>query len=115
MKKAKKTSENYLKRKPARVEDIEWSKNDDNIVTLDIENKGFFNKFAQRLLKKPRVTHIHLDEFGSFVWCKMDGEMDIIAIGKLVEAEFGDKAKPLYERLAKYFQILDSYHFVIWK
>ena len=44
----------------------------------------------------------------------MDGEKDIIAIGKEVEEQFGEKANPLYERLAKFFQVLDSYHFITW-
>ena len=42
-------------------------------------------------------------------------EMDITADGKDVEMHFGEKANPLYERLAKYFQILDSYGFIEWK
>ena len=40
---------------------------------------------------------------------------DIAGIGTLVKEEFGDEANPLYERLAKYFQVLDSYGFVDWK
>ena len=52
---------------------------------------------------------------GSFVWPLIDGEKDIVALGKLVEEHFGEKANPLYERLAKYFQILDSYGFIEWK
>ena len=31
-----------------------------------------------------------------------------------MEAEFGEEAHPLYERLARYFQILDSYRFIEW-
>lgn len=114
-KKEKAVSENYLERKPMRPERIPWSADEKGIVTLDIENTGIFNRAAQKLLHKPKVTHIHLDEIGSFVWPILDGEKDIIALGREVEAEFGEKANPLYERLAKYFQILDSYHFVEWK
>ena len=36
-------------------------------------------------------------------------------VSGLVESEYGEDANPLYERLAKYFQILDSYGFVHWK
>ena len=108
-------SENYLERKPSRPEGISWSVDEKGIVTLDIENTGVFNRIAQKILKKPKVTHIHLDKTGSFVWPLLDGEKIIIELGKDVEAEFGEKANPLYERLAKYFQILDSYHFIEWK
>lgn len=114
-KKEKTVSKNYLEQKPGRPEGIPWSADEKGIVTLDIENKGFFHWLAQHLFHKPRVTHVHLDELGSFIWSCIDGKKDLIAIGREVEAEFGDKASPLYERLAKYFQILDSYHFVVWE
>ena len=52
---------------------------------------------------------------GSFVWPHLDGDKDILEIGKLVEAEFGEKANPLYERLAMFFRILESYKFIGWK
>ena len=113
--KKEKLKENYLERKPMRPERISWSADEKGIVTLDIENVGFFNRLAQKLFKKPPVSHIHLDEMGSFVWPLMDGEKDIAALGVLVKEHFGDAAEPLYERLAKYFQILDSYSFVEWK
>ena len=108
-------SQNYLEKIPARPEHIKWSTDENGIVTLDVENTGIFNRVAQKLLKKPKVSHIHLDEMGSFVWPLLDGEKNIIELGRLVEAEFGEKANPLYERLAKYFQILDSYQFIEWK
>ena len=34
---------------------------------------------------------------------------------KIVEKQFGEKANPLYERLARYFQILESYRFITFK
>ena len=61
------------------------------------------------------MSYVHLDEMGSFVWPLLDGEKNIIQLGKLVDAHFGEKAHPLYERLARYFQIMDSYHFIDWK
>ncbi len=113
--KKKKTAENYLERIPMRPESLTWSADDQGMVTLAIENKGLFNRVAQKLLKKPKVSYVHLDEMGSFVWPLMNGEDNLIRIGEQVEAHFGDKAQPLYERLSKYFQILDSYGFVTWQ
>ena len=116
MKKKKEViSQNYLEKIPIRPPHIEWSADENGIVTLDIVNTGLFNRVAQKLFRKPRVSHIHLDEMGSFVWPLLDGEKDIIALGNYVEEHFGEKANPLYERLAKYFQILDSYGFIEWK
>ena len=44
----------------------------------------------------------------------IDGKKNIIELGEDVDKKFGEKANPLYERLAKYFQILDSYGFIKW-
>ncbi|MBR6510153.1 MAG: PqqD family protein [Clostridia bacterium] len=106
------TAENFLEKKPVKNPEIAWKKDESGNITLEVENKGFFNKIAQKVFKKPKYSFIHLDEMGSFVWPFIDGERDIIAIGEDVKAHFGEKAEPLYERLAKYFQILESYGFV---
>lgn len=112
MKKKSAEVQNYLERIPIRNEKFAWS-DDNGKITLEIENKGVWNKIAQKLFKKPKISYVHLDEMGSFIWPLLDGEKNIIDIGKKVEENFGDEAKPLYERLAKYFQILESYNFVI--
>lgn len=108
-------SENYLEKIPVAHSELKWELRDDGMVDLLVENIGFFNRVAQKLLKKPEITYVHLDEMGSFVWPLMDGERSIIELGKLVDEHFGKKAHPLYERLAKFFQILESYHFIEWK
>ena len=105
---------NYLDRHPKRASHLRWSTDDRGIVTLDIDNKGAFNKIAQLVFKRPKVSHVHLDEMGSFMWPMLDGEKTIFELGASVDDRFGEKAHPLYERLAKYFQILDSYHFIEW-
>lgn len=107
--------ENYLERCPLRPEHIPWSTDENGIVTLDIENKGIMNRIAQKLFKKPKITHIHLDEIGSFVWPMIDGNRTIAEMGEPLEEHFGEKAKPTYERLAQFFKILESYGFVEWK
>ncbi len=107
-------SKNYLEKIPLPRPDIEWSADEEGKVTLFIENKGKMNTIAQKLFKKPRISQIHLDDIGSFVWPLMAEDKDILALGELVKEHFGEKAEPLYERLAKYFQILDSYGFIEW-
>ena len=103
-------SENYLERKPLRA-DLKWSE-EDGIITLEKENTGVMNRIAQTLFHKPRISYIHLDETGSFIWPMLDGETSIIVLGERVKEHFGEKAEPLYERLVKYLQILESYGFV---
>lgn len=115
IKKKEVISVNYLEKIPFPVQNIAWHTDKKGFVTLDIENKGLFNRVAQRFFHKPKISQIHLDETGSFLWSRMDGKKDIIALSKELKEEFGEKAEPLYERLAKFFQILDSYHFIQWK
>jgi len=111
----KSDKKNYLDNIPFRREDISWESDEKGSVTLSIENKGLFNKIAQKFFKKPRFSYVHLDEFGSFVWQLIDGEKDITEIGVFVKEHFAEKAEPLYPRLAKFFQILSSYGFVKMK
>lgn len=106
--------QSYLKQIPVRPQAVAWSTDDAGGVTLKIENTGVVNRIAQTLFGRPRISYIHLDKVGSFVWRMIDGEKDITELGKLVDAEFGEEAHPLYERLARYFQILDGYRFVEW-
>jgi len=98
-----------------RCPDYRWSKDENGIVTLEIDNTGFFNRLAQLLFRKPKTSYVHLDETGSFLWPELDGKKNITELGILVKERFGEAAEPLYERLAKYFQILNSYGFIVWK
>ena len=110
----KKQKENYLEKIPVRP-DFKWTLNEEGLVTFEIENKGFFNKLAQKFFKRPKISYIHLDENGSFIWKLIDGEKNIYEIGEKVLEHFGEKAQPLYERLIKYFEILLSYGFISWE
>lgn len=104
--------QNYLENIPVRKEDLKWEVDEKGIVTLYVHNTGLMKKITQKLLKKPEYTQVHLDENGSFVWPLIDGEKNIIDLGKEVKAHFGEKAEPLYPRLAKFFQVLESYGFI---
>ncbi len=115
MAKKKIVSENYLEKIPVRNEGIVWKQDENNQVTLEIENTGFFNTVAQKIFKKPKISYVHLDENGSFLWPLLDGEKSIMDLGVLVKEHFGERAEPLYERLAKYFKILESYNFIEYK
>lgn len=115
MGKKKKIQENYLENIPVKQEGLRWELDEKGLVVLFVHNTGFMKKLTQKLLHKPEYTQVHLDEHGSFVWPLIDGEKNIIALGEEVKAHFGEKAEPLYPRLAKYFQILESYKFIYFK
>lgn len=81
-------------------------------VILFVENKGVFNWIAQKFFHRPRVTQVHLDKMGNFIWPLMDGEKSIYEIAAFVKNEFGEEAEPLYERLVQYMKTLESYGFI---
>ncbi len=115
MSKKKVIDANYLDNKPVKNPDINWTTDDEGKVTLEIENKGIANRIAQKLIKKPKISYIHLDEMGSFIWPLIDGERNITDISVFVKEHFGENAEPLYERLAKFIKILESYKFISFK
>jgi len=106
-----KQKENYLDLVFSKNTEIKFEEKD-GIVTLFIENKGVFNKIAQKLLRKPKVTQLHLEEFGSFIWNQIDGVKTVIQISEFVKEKFGEKAEPLLPRLVQYFKILQDNNFV---
>ena len=108
---SKKNKANYLEYIPVPRTKLDYDIKDGN-VTIYRENKGLFNYLAQKLLHKPRVSQIHLDAMGNFIWPLMDGNNDILAISAKVKNEFGEDAEPLYARIVKYFHLLDEYGFV---
>ncbi len=111
----KKQDENFVEKIPTIKEELNWSTDENGMVTLEMENKGIVNRIAQFLIRKPKISYIHLEEFGSFIWPLIDGKKTIFDIGKDVEEHFGEKANPLYERLSYYFTMLERYGFVTLK
>jgi len=55
-----------------------------------------------------------MEEFGSFIWKRIDGKKTVSDLADELKKEFGDKAEPLYERIAKYIGILKSYNFIVF-
>ena len=103
---------NYLDLIPRRNEALKWHRDLKDRVILEVENTGVMNTIAQRVFNKPRFTKVHLDAQGTFIWPLIDGEKTVADIAALVKEEFCEKAEPLYPRIVKYFQIVESYNFI---
>lgn len=112
MKRQGNKSANYLDLIPLHCASLRCTVDEMGNVTLFQENKGVFHFLAQKILKKPKVSQIHLDEMGNFVWPLIDGTRTVYEIAQLVKEEFGEKAEPLYERLVQYIQTLENYGFI---
>ena len=97
---------------PERSAQLRWHTDIRGRMVLEIENKGALTRLPRSCLGKPRYTKIHLDDNGTFIWPLIDGRKTVEDIAALVKDEFGEKAEPLYPRIVKYFQIMESYHFV---
>jgi hypothetical protein len=106
--------ENYLERIPVHPEHLSFSHGDDGHVILTVENRGVMKRLTQILLRKPKQSHIHLDELGSFIWERCDGQSSLLQIGESLDEHFGDKAKPTYERLSRFMAMLEQYKFIDW-
>lgn len=111
MKKNKKQSPNLLDLIPC-CKKHRYEVDGEGKVTVFVENKGFFNFVAQKLLKKPRFSQIHLEELGSFIWQNIDGKKNVKEIADLLHEKFGEKAEPLYPRISVYIKILQNYGFI---
>jgi len=103
---------NFLDLIPSKNKNIKWNTDENNCVVLMIENKGFFNTMAQKLLKKPRFSHIHMDKLGSFMWIMTDGKRTVSELADMQKKKFGNETEPLYPRSVKFFHIMESYSFI---
>lgn len=103
---------NYLDLIPQRSEELRWHTDRKGMMVLEVENTGIFNTIAQKVFNKPRYTKVHMDKMGTFIWPLIDGEKTIADIAVFVKEEFKEAAEPLYPRIVKYFQIVESYHFI---
>jgi len=105
--------ENYLEKIPERRKSLVW-RQEDGRITLVIERRGL-SRYLGLITGKLPIYYIHLDRTGSFLWPMLDGSRNIITLGIMLREEFGEATEPLYERLAKYLSVLESYRLITWK
>lgn len=74
--KAKK-DENYLDYIPAVSTKNSWDADAEGNVTIHMVHRGFYAWIAQKVFHRPRVSHIDLDEMGSFIFPLIDGERTV--------------------------------------
>ena len=107
-----KKQDNFLEYIPKIKEGISWKPEQDHVI-IDMENKGLANRIAQICFGRPKVSHITLEEAGQLLsGSRLTERKSILQIGELVQEAFGEKAEPLYERLAQYMKILYGKGFI---
>ena len=97
---------NYLELIPKRSAAVSFDTDESGIVCIHRENKGILCRLTQLLLRKPKVSHIHLDELGSFVWLQIDGVRTVGEIAPAFEERFGERVHPTSERLCQFVSTL---------
>lgn len=110
----KKEQKNYLDYIPVRNPEIEYETGTDGIITVFIEWKGFYHRIAQKFFRRPRVSDIKMDDYGSFVWLAIDGAKDVHQLSKELDARFPGMEKSL-SRLIKFLEIMHDNHLIYWK
>lgn len=110
---------NYLDYIPVINKNNKWNIIEDDIVQINVINKGFFNRIAQIFFKRPKVSKIRLDEYGSIVWKYIDGNKSINEIADSVRIDFDDKFNDedevFYRKLVKFIHILKENKFITYK
>lgn len=110
----KKENQNYLDLVPVKNPDMEFTVGEDGRVTVFVEWKGFYHRIAQRFFRRPRVSKIALDEYGSYVWLQIDGVRSVHILSQALASRFGEMEKGL-SRLIKFLEILRDQRFITWK
>lgn len=105
-------AENYLDAVFVKNPALAWETDETGAVTVLLEHRGLAHRIARRFFHRPRVSRIHLDALGSFVWLRIDGLRSVYELAGLVEERFGEAAHPLYERLAVFMKQLERGGFV---
>jgi hypothetical protein len=52
------------------------------------------------------ASRIKLDEVGSYVWLRLDGERTVAELAGELDAEFGEEVRPAEERLGYLVRLL---------
>ncbi len=97
-----KTVHELLPCKPRRI--LQWEEDTESHRIIVLRPK-FTNELAQRIFTpfmKSTYFRVKLDDLGSFVWQRCDGETSVEEIGKILGEKFGANIEPIYDRLARF-------------
>ncbi len=114
-KKTKVVPQNYMDKIPCRAADHPWREKEDGIVEIDMPHNDFYSRIAQKYFKKPKVSHISLDKYGTVVWKNIDGTHTIYDILSIMEETFPDEKELMLNRVVTYMATLESNQFITIK
>ena len=84
---------------------LDWREQDDGrcVVLRPKLGEGRIGRWLASTLGDP-CYRIRLDDVGTFIWKRCDGETPLAEIAARLRAEFGARVEPAEERLARFVQ-----------
>ena len=107
-----------LKKLPKNYMDIvyirskKWNMNKKGFVEVEMENRGFTNRIAQKFFHKPKISYIELDTYGTVLWKAIDGNKTVYDLIQLMEKEFPNEKDRMLDRVVSFLSTLKTNHFI---
>lgn len=111
-KKTKKIPQNYMDTVMLRNPYYKWSENEEGIVVIDVINQGIHHRIAQKLLHKPKTSHISLDKYGSVLWKSINGKNSVYDILNIMSDTFPDEKEDMLKRVIAFMQTLQANKYI---
>lgn len=89
-----------------------WEINEQNVVVIQAQKKGFLNRMAVRFFNCSDKVEIELDGYGSFVWQKINGQKSISEIVEEISKELGEEIELAAKRAAMFFEMLRMHRLI---
>ncbi len=106
---------NLLDMIPYKNEKYRYTTDEFGIVSLFVEYNSWADKLVRKFKKTPKECKIDFDEMSSYIWGIIDGERTVDDIAHMFSDKFGEKAEPLYNRIAYFFRTLKQNDFILYK
>lgn len=111
-KKQKKVSKNYMDAIIYHNPEYKWTEKDNGTVVIDVINKGFYHKIAQKFFHKPKVSHISLDKYGSLLWKSINGKNTVYDIVNTMSDKFPGESDRMLDRVITFLHTLEVNRFI---
>lgn len=105
---------NLLDMIPERTKPFRDEGNGTVTVLVPRFGDGRVGRFLQKFVGKAPIS-LHLDEIGAETWHLCDGRRSIYEIGGCLEAKFGERIDPVYERLGVFFHRMRRAGVIDWR
>lgn len=106
--------ESYLDLIPVIRNDHSWITDDEGRVVISTKRKGFAHKMGFKDSGKMKQEELALDEYGSIVWRKINGQKSIRDIAEEIVKELGEEREFAKKRAAMFFKMLKMQGLILY-